>query len=389
MALTIVTADVGAGYTGVLAGRDKTALIDFGGGSASKALHALSRVTKPHCWPWWYSLRSPGKDPLPFDAFVLSHPHRDHYNGLLALEKKSNSALQPLLKADADFYHPRLPSDPVAAELALRLVALKSIERLTSGVPDFTVIRAIKRCGGTRARRKPLRQGHTVKLAGELFDVLWPPERLPLEARASLRSIVDSYDALADEAASHDDTALKDAVDRLREPETFDVEEAVYGSSETPYEEDHTPPEQEEHDPTDKPSVQDSDDSPYAKQLGELKQAVSNGANLLSLVLASQRNRRYVFLGDIDRSLHDEIAPHLVGFTPEVVSSAHHGTHFDSALATLRSRYVISSVGGELKNNVCPEYDSMGMHLRTDYAGDIVALTESDRTVVWAGPVKP
>jgi hypothetical protein len=56
VALTIVTANVGAGYTGVLAGQDKTALIDCGGKSAGAAVDALSRVPELYRWPWWGAL---------------------------------------------------------------------------------------------------------------------------------------------------------------------------------------------------------------------------------------------------------------------------------------------------------------------------------------------
>ena len=387
MALMIVTTAVGAGYTGFLARREETALIDFGGESTGRAMDALFRVADRHCPPWRYF----GLRPMPltpFGAFLLSHPHEDHYNGLraFAAQQQRDPTLRPLLTRSASFYHPRLPSDPVATEFALRLAALESVERVMSGVPDFTVIRAIRRCGGITARRKPLRRGHTVKLAGETFDVLWPPDQLPEDARTHLRKLVDRYDALAEEAATEEDTHLKDALNRLREPETFDIEDALYGSAETADEEQQGPPEQREHDPTDKGPTRDGHDSRYTKRLGELKDAVKNGANFLSIVLASQADRRYVFLGDLDRSLHGAIAPDLLEFQPEVVSSAHHGTHFDSALETLRSRYVISSVGGKLKNNVCPEYDSMGMHLRTDRAGDIFALMLSGRTAVCSRP---
>ena len=378
MALKIVTTSVGDGYTGILAGRDERALIDFGGGGRKMAVRALSRMANQGSWPTL---------PPPFDAFLLSHPHEDHYNGLLALAatRPQNRPLNPLLTNDVWFYHPRLPTNPVAGELLARLAAL---ERVVSGVPEFALTRAIKQCGGIQARRRPLRRKDIVELAGETFDVLWPPDQLPADATTHLRKLVDRYDALADEAASKGDTDLKDALNRLRKPEIFDIEDAFYGLSETPDEEQQKPPEQREHDPPDKPPTRDGDNSRYKKRLGALKHAVKNGANFLSIVLASQADRRYVFLGDIDESLHGAIAPDLVDSEPEVVSSAHHGTHFGSPLEDVHSRYVISSVGRKLEKNVRPEYGSMGMHLRTDKAGDIFALMLSGRTTMWTRPTR-
>jgi beta-lactamase superfamily II metal-dependent hydrolase len=385
VSLMIVTADVGAGYTGVLVGPDETALIDFGGERRSGPTDALSRVSEPYCWPWWGSLRTSRVDPRPFDAFLLSHPHEDHYNGLLAFarQRRNDQTLPPLLTAEAPFYHPRLPTDRVAAEFLAREVAL---ERVMTGRPEDALIRVLSQCAGRQVPREPLSQGDTVTLAGEPFDVLWPPKVLPPHATAQLHNLVQRYNTLADRAEADGDSSLKRALDRLPERDTGSIEDVVYGSAETSREDDQQWLEQGEHDLTDKPPVQDSDDSRHTKRLRDLQKAVTNGANLLSLVLASEVDRRYVFLGDIDESLHGAIAPALVEFTPEVVSSAHHGTHFGSALKKLHSRYVVSSVGGKLENNVCSEYDSMGMHLRTDKAGDIFALMLSGRTAVWTRP---
>jgi hypothetical protein len=274
----------------------------------------------------------------------------------------------------------------VAAEFLAREVAL---ERVMSGRPDHALTHVLSACcAGRPVSRTPLSQDKPVELAGEFFDVLWPPKHLPSGAVAKLRKLVDQYDAVADETARKGDTRLKDSLERMGKPNTVDIEDAMYGPAEPPHDADPQWAERAKYDLTDEPAIQDNDD-PHYKQLEALAQTVKEGANLLSLVLASKAHRRYVFLGDLDESLHGAIAPELVDSEPEVVSYAHHGTHFGSALKKLHSRYVISSVGKPLTGNVKPGYSAMGMHLRTDRAGDIGVLIDSPHTYVWTRPTGP
>jgi hypothetical protein len=399
--LTIVTANVGAGYTGVLAGRGQTALIDCGGADeGAAAVDALSRLTERHCWPWWWNLRSPGKEPLPFDAFVLSHPHLDHYNGLVALANNANPAMPPLLKADARFYHPRLPSDPVAAEATIRMVALDCV---FSGIPDFAIAQAVDACAGTHVPNEPLSQGDSLELAGECFDVLWPPEHLPSGAIAKLRRLIKLYDEFAREAEDKGDLTLKHQLDRLREGDHPDyasdhprdadhasgLEAAIYARAGKRQHDDRPSPEHRQPVPLSAPPISHVEHPDYVERLKELRTAFTNGGNLLSLVLASKGACRYVFLGDLDKSLHGRVTPSLIDHKPELVSSAHHGTHFSPKLKGLRSRYVVSSVGKPLTSKVKPGYSAMGMHLRTDEAGDIGVRIDPPFTYMWARAAGP
>lgn len=89
--------------------------------------------------------------------------------------------------------------------------------------------------------------------------------------------------------------------------------------------------------------------------------------------MLSTRPQRYVFLGDLDESLHPEIIGDLVDQDHELLLSAHHGTHLGPDLLRLQSRCVVSSVGPpRLDRRVRPEYASIGTHLRTDTAGDVM-----------------
>src|SRR5437870_9593660 len=98
-----------------------------------------------HHWRWWRFM-----PPLrPFNAFVLSHHHADHYNGLLHLASKppTKRECHPLLGPEASFFHPRLPRTPEAGELVMRLAALNSV---MSGIPEYALSSAVRACAAGR-----------------------------------------------------------------------------------------------------------------------------------------------------------------------------------------------------------------------------------------------
>ncbi len=353
--------------------------MDFGARRGSTAVRALERMTLRRGWPWWRpsDLRPWAREP--FSAFLLSHPHADHYNGLLKLAAtaRDERIATPLLGEGAAFYHPRLPEDPEAGEVVLRLVALN---RVLSGIPELALGQAIAACATGPVTRQPLSRGDSLTLAGESFDVLWPPQTLPSQTKARLRTLIRRFDALAEQAAERDDPRLKQTLESLRQRAVIGIEAALYNVP------DSTSDERwvgfEDRDLSDLPGAADEDDGSMTESLRALRRAISAGANLLSLAVTTV-DRRYIFLGDLDESLHAEVAVELIGHEPEVVSSAHHGTHFGPALGQLRSRYVISSVGAPLAGDLRREYGTMGMHLRTDRAGDIVAWIGDCGTHVW------
>ena len=378
MDLAVRVLDVGAGFTGVLRScddvwPDQTALVDFGAQSGSRATAALQRHTS-----WWF------RPALPVEMFVLSHPHLDHYNGLLeyAMQRRSGvKAYPPLFAADSTFHHPRIPDDADSREFLLRLA---SVNAVASDVPDIAIAASISVCAAGVVNREPLARGMRFSVAGEACEVLWPPQTLPDNARARLRTLVDRYDTLANELQELDDSRLHNELAGMREAAALDPESVIYGrateiTAESLEEAEKRPGGQSS--PSDQ-SIPPDAESQIQASIKSLQDALSDGGNLLSLVFTSI-DRRFVFLGDLDRSLHGEVAVDLMSYSPELVISAHHGTHFGDPLTELTSRYVISSVGGSLAGKVRSGYDQMGMHLRTDRAGDISALLNQGSTRIW------
>jgi hypothetical protein len=371
--LVIGVYDVGDGFTGLLGNETdigaSSVLVDFGGESGGSAVDALYRVHGPRWWPW-LRVRRPLAPP-PFDAFVLSHPHADHFNGLRIFRgRREREPWPPLLKSGAPFYHPGLPRNPVVAEFALRFAAA---QELILGGPQFTPSQELSGCMESPVLPSPLFRGQWVDLADQRFKVLWPPEQLPPDATERLVNLVERYDSFAE-----GDGALQEAIERYRKRMESD-NDPLYGLvDEAPH--DSPRPEAREREHPRRPHAE----SPDETRLKALEGLIRNGANLLSLALMRE-DGSYAFLGDLDKSLHDQIARDLVGCDLRVLSSAHHGTHFGPALTDIHSDYVLSSVGKKRKGNIAAAYAEMGVHLRTDQVGDIsVMLTDSGRISVWA-----
>jgi len=245
-----------------------------------------------------------------------------------------------------------------------------ALETALSGVPEYQLGLAVATCTDGPVRRIPLQIGSHMELADYECDVLWPPNELSPGVSLRLQRLVDAYDALAARAAERDDRRLLDALIRVREAGDIvpDSDGAFHYDVPDRTERDRFPelPLQRGTPPG------EASDDPLVKEMFSLRSAMTSGANCLSLVFAT-KDRRFVFLGDLDKSLHGEVAPLLADERCGVVVSAHHGTHYGSGLDGIRSDYVLSSVGGSLSERVDDGYSRMGMHLRTSGAAAAAA----------------
>jgi ribonuclease BN (tRNA processing enzyme) len=338
-------ASVGAGYTTFMASGSWAALVDFGAPNGRDAVRALERFSdrhppRPrHWWPWWRWW--PGPE---FSEFVVSHPHADHYSGLLRLAKmqSANGRQESLIRPGGTFFYPMVPRNPEAQRL---LFYLAQLNQVISSLPENVLGRAVAATSDGPIRGRPLKRGDEIELAGIHVDVLWPPPFLDERTTARLRNLVREYEEIAEEAAERGDERLIRALEAVREPtDDLHMTERLYGIPEdreqfglSEIDEDFS-----EESERERPNL--LDDPGFDARLRQLRNSISRGANLLSLVLAT-RPQRYVFLGDLDESLHPDIIGDLVDQDHELLLSAHHGTHLGPDLLRLQSRYVVSSVG--------------------------------------------
>lgn len=133
-----------------------------------------------------------GGDMQNVEQVVVSHFDWDHWGGLRNLRKFPGAHKS---MPSATIYYPSMPRPVVVALYAL----LGPLKGTGSAVLDlYDDMQPLLRPGATLELR-PLHSGCLpVTLAGDLFDVIWPPEHLGDNIRRELRRVVKAVEALAD-----------------------------------------------------------------------------------------------------------------------------------------------------------------------------------------------
>ena len=144
------------------------------------------------------------------NSFVLSHLHKDHYNGLLKIPK---SKLLPTIIDRV--YYPKVPEFSNQDEF-LRDVCCMNLFLLgeDTGIMEYDLLEIITNLNkGVRPRNIPLWKGKSLNEGGRSFDVLWPPEIL---TDTGILGVIEK--AISDFKAALDvDPELRDLYGRITE----------------------------------------------------------------------------------------------------------------------------------------------------------------------------
>ncbi|HUT14750.1 MAG TPA: hypothetical protein VMY98_00715 [Anaerolineae bacterium] len=208
------------------------------------------------------------------------------------------------------------------------------------------------------------------------YSIVWPPRqvwsndpygramqdgvqafRAAAEADRELR---EAYEMTADAelaaqylpSVEHAGRPLNDDYTRARDDECDDDQDDV-----------ELPPEDDGERPADI-EVYGTYEEELSPPVRRANQALRNVADLFSL--AFHCNPHLLFLGDLkSREIHRVVTALCSGRGPvryNVLVSAHHGTRWNRSLRNIFVRQaVVSSVGGRLRDLVCPEYDNFGV----------------------------
>lgn len=282
-------------------------------------------------------------------AFILSHFHADHYNGLFQVESRSLSISEVFL--------PRLPQFDDREEF---LYATFAMARRTlgdiSGLPEADFLSLISSISGVQGAYQFLSAGEQINIDGSCFEVLWPPRTL--DDNTALKKVKR---ALKDfDTALQEDDKLKRLHDKVQKSTI--VKDYLIGERRA------FKPIQPERQSA---SALEPTELPEATK--KANQSLRAAANHMSL--AFYEDNRFLFPGDLEEHEISEVANNLAekGRTHFLATIApHHGTHWHNDLGRIETEYVVSSVGKQLIQKIRPELKSFGRRCLATYSnGDI------------------
>lgn len=295
-------------------------------------------------------------------SFLLTHPHADHYSGVLSASKTKT------LRQDVtQLFVPAIPflgTRSITISFTAALYTMNALLGEGSGVPEEDLANAFKKLNpsGIQPAVRFLRQGDGFNMAGISFEVLWPPpdaSDLAKSAAAAVRIFQDAIQGQP-EAKRIYENLRKHADDRIHEREQ--TTESLLLSSGEEFEVGEAGTQQ---------CIPESDR--LSEQLQEANKAIQSVANRLSLALRS--GCELLHLGDLEAGELRKVANGLRGQNVyRVLVAAHHGTHWSKKLAALRFQDCLVSNGPKMSSFYKKEYDQARFVQKTHAHGVGIGL---------------
>ena len=298
------------------------------------------------------------------DTFVLTHPHADHYNGVL---HAANSPDFPRLHRLRHLVTAGVPTIPSRTEF-VRAVLAMSLRSLGSdtGHMKYDLIRALVRLnGGRRISFRQVFQGDSFSAGATHFKSIWPPREIDDPGfEKPLRKALDLYAKALD-----NDPVLRGIDERIEGHTLFKC--LVTGKFEVPPQVEFDQRDLEE------PATSDSDRSrEIPSSTKKANKALRDLANQLSL--AFKAGSALLMWGDVSKARLPDATRFLsssgtIDFGCMV--APHHGTYWHTCLQQLRSEITLVSHGPRLASKYRNELATISRAVRSTYLeGDIALL---------------
>jgi len=261
------------------------------------------------------------------DAFILSHFHTDHYNGLFS--STAGRYMRRRGSQAKEVYFPRLPDLPQKRDF---LAALYSICVRTfgdaSGVMQYDLLSTMRGLTGGPVKYWALAEGDVVDVSGSVLEVLWPPRMANGTVVKSVQKALELF-----ERACKEDVDTATIYKKVSESHLLDpyLEEAN-GVEVKGLQADH-------------PQVAYERKS-IPRVVKEADDALRKAANRISL--AFREGGAFLFMGDTESNEINAIAKELDAKDRRDFSlllTPHHGTHWGNDLRRIRCEYALTSVG--------------------------------------------
>ena len=192
---------------------------DIGDGLAAKIITIDNNVIQLDCGSQQYpqkasdSLFSP-----PPNFFIISHYHKDHYNGLLMNSTRSLSLKEVFL--------PRLPEFPDKAHFLKCLLAINWLVGDASGVMEADFLNILSKINTCPFSYKMVSQGEQINIGSSKFDVLWPP--MKIDDQNTLKCISSAIQDF--NIAKEENGSLREVFDKIQNLNSISITKKLQGN---------------------------------------------------------------------------------------------------------------------------------------------------------------
>lgn len=291
------------------------------------------------------------------DAFILSHFHSDHYNGLFKIPFQIQNRLTIKI-----VFFPRIPDFQERIEFAHCLFAMNYILLGDdSGSMEGDFLSCISKINSVQFEHESLYEGKNFTIGDSNFTALWPPKVISDNGiRKEIKQAISDFNE-----ACQKDNILRKIYETIREK----GEIQPYLSDDKQYFELCHREEKFRKDDfqqlTRKRQI-----PPETERANESLRKATN-----RLSLAFYEDNRFLFMGDLEGSEIKKVVRNLCELEKQsffVMITPHHGTHWHKDMLRLRLIYALSSVGAKGFRNVSPDYKRIAeTHYLTYCNGDI------------------
>ena len=287
------------------------------------------------------------------DSFLLTHFHKDHYNGILNCQNHNFcwrlDNHHSCWHLD-NFYHPVMPSFKEDKVFFLCLLAMNI--RISKNHPiQSTILSLVRKLNRKPLHFIPVAKGDIFVCGNRKYEILWPPRELKEE---DILKVIKS--AIKDfEKAKEADSTLKDI---YRNVSLQYSESNINEVNERDVEIDFTEQETSEE---------------VTEVIQKANTSLRKAANRLSVAFRQDDN--ILFLGDLEKKEINFVVDDLIkqnNTSYDILISSHHGTHWGNSLKSIHCDICLASIGSTLRSHIAYDYkDISNKFVRTDEWGDI------------------
>lgn len=264
-------------------------------------------------------------------AFILSHFHIDHYNGILYASLNPGDLPYPLQINEV--YYPRIPEFKEKEKFLCYLMAINlRVFGSETGVMEYDLLRALSRINIRSFKYKSVSKGDVLNIGGSRFEVLWPPRRIDSDGVISpIRRAITDF-----EKALEEDEETRMIYERVKDEGIFKVYFEPSGTI--------TRKEYIEYEINENRLFQNYRKRKLPSVVINVNRSLREAANHLSLALFE--DNRLLFFGDTEKFEIKRIIDCLKSNNRMffyILITPHHGTHWENSMLNIKSIYSIIS----------------------------------------------